>query len=159
MLTRRMLAHVAHILPQHGKRKVVCLSDLCPGKRSLKYLVLPGPQRKHLKLRMPGQRPRVNFASAPALTFFCCAYAFLCHGPTGRRGVCRLLGRRPALEKAVMYVALAVRRWAGFYVWSLLSREMEPFRGSMNLLRKGNSGSLSAFGGTLSAGGTFICIC
>ena len=64
-----------------------------------------------------------------------------------------------ALEKAVTHVALAVKRWAGFYVWRLFGREMEPFRGSMDLLRKGNSGSLSAFGGTLSAGGTFICIC
>ena len=128
---------MAHNLPQHGKRKVVCLLDLCPGKRSLKYFVLLGPQMKHSKLRMPGQRPRVNLAAAPALTFFCCACAFLCHGPTGRREVCRLLGRRLALEKAVTYVALPVKRWPGFYVCSLFSREMEPFRGSMGCPAQG----------------------
>ena len=137
-----MLAHVARIVPQHGKRKVVCLLDHCPGKRSLKCFVLPGPQIKHFKLRLPGQRSGVNLAAAPALTFFCCAYAFLCHGPTGRREVCRLLGRRLALENAVTHVALAVRRWAGFHVWSLFSREMDASRGSMELLRKGKSGSL-----------------
>ena len=49
-----------------------------------------------------------------------------------------------ALEKAVTHIALAVRRWAGFHVWSLFSREMEPFGGSMERLHKGNSGSLRA---------------
>lgn len=128
---------MAHILPQHGKREVVCLLDLCPGKRSLKCFVLPGPQIKHFKLRSPEQRTRVNLAAAPALTFFCCAYALLCHGPTGRREVCRLLGRQLALEKAVTHVALAVRRWAGFCVWSLFSREMGASRGWTKLLHKG----------------------
>ena len=44
------------------------------------------------------------------------------------------------------HVALAVRRWVGFYVWFLVSREMDASRGSMELLCKGRSGPLRIIG-------------